>query len=131
MARIDLSADLAWADSATATAIVYQEEHVAIDKSVMFTVRVLAPEDCFLAISPEFLEVRKPDPLVFTITTTAVNGFDGTLALSLLDLPAGMTATLSKTVVSATDSATLTLTTDGVNVYDTDFDITIRATEIV
>ena len=130
MARIALSADVVWKDSVVAKAIVYQEEHVAIDKSVMFTVRVLAPEDCFLAISPAFLEVRKPAPLVFTITTTAVNGFAGTLNLSLLDLPAGMTALFSKTIVSATDSATLTLTTDGVNIYDTEFDIILRAVEI-
>jgi hypothetical protein len=115
---------------ASASGETTQEESVAIDKSVFFTVRVLAPEDCFLAITPSYLEVRKPAPLNFTITTTAVNGFADSIALSLQDLPAGMTAVFSKPTMAATDSSTLTLTTDGVNIYDTDFDITLRAVSI-
>lgn len=107
-----------------------QEEHLAIDKSVMFTVRVLAPEDCFLAITPLYLEVRKPDSAIFTITTTAVNGYNHSLTLSLQGLPAGMLALFSKNIVGPTDTATLTLDTTGVNIYDQEFDITLRAVEI-
>ena len=130
MARITVSAGMGIGAATTASGVTSQEESVAIDKSVVFTVRVLAPEDCFLAITPDYLEVRRPDPAVFTITTTAVNGFADLLNLSLLDLPAGMTALFSKPVMAATDTSTLTLTTDGVNIYDTDFDITLRATSI-
>ena len=130
MAKITASAVMNMTAGVTASGEVYEEEHVAIDKSVMFTVRVLAPEDCFLAIAPEYLEVRKPNPLVFTITTTSVNGFTGNLSLSLIDLPAGMTALFSKPIMAATDSSVLTLDTTGVNIYDTDFDITLRAVEI-
>ena len=130
MSKKTLSAKMKLEDSVSAKAEIYQEEHMPIDKSVVFTLRVLAPEDCFLAILPLYLEVRKPGLAIFTITTTPVNGYSHNLNLSLLDLPAGGLAIFSKNPIGPSDSATLTIDTAGINQFDTDFDITLRAVEI-
>ena len=130
MATVIGSATFNIMGSVTGVPTIYQEEHMPIDKSVVFTLRVLAPEDCFLAILPLYLEVRKPALAIFTITTTPVNGFNHNLTMSLLDLPAGGVATFSKNPIGPSDSATLTIDTAGINQFDTDFDITLRAVEI-
>jgi hypothetical protein len=67
--------------------------------------------DFGIAVSPSSGSVTAGGSTTTTVSTTAIAGFTGTIALSASGLPAGTTATFNPTSVAAGSSSTLTLAT--------------------
>jgi hypothetical protein len=64
-----------------------------------------------ISSSPEIDAINAGSSAVYTVTVTGMNGFDGSVELSLPGLPSGTSATFSPTAISGSGSATLTITT--------------------
>jgi hypothetical protein len=91
--------------------IVQQEDIMAIEKIINFTLEVLAPQDIFLAFEPLALAVRKGSMAVFNITVTALNGFVGPVNFALEGLPVGTTYSFSINPVQTSGTSALTIDT--------------------
>jgi hypothetical protein len=70
---------------------------------------VIAPPDFSVAASPSSQTVTAGGTTSYTITTAWLNGFSGSITLSVAGLPPGLTASLSPTSVAAGSSSVLTL----------------------
>lgn len=81
----------------------------------------LLTSDGCLPFTPDFAlnanigtqDAAQGNSLLYTINTTALNGYSGTVNLSTQDLPANCTATFSTNSVTAGSSSTLTLSVGG------------------
>ncbi|MEO8078528.1 MAG: hypothetical protein ABI818_19540, partial [Acidobacteriota bacterium] len=71
----------------------------------------VAPPDFTIAATPGSSTVTQGTSTTYAITTGALNGFAGTVALALSGAPAGTTASFSPASVSGSGSATLNITT--------------------
>jgi hypothetical protein len=67
--------------------------------------------DFTIAASPSSRTITQGASTTYTVTTTAVNGFTGSVALSVGGLPAGATATFNPTSISGSGTSTLTVAT--------------------
>ncbi|BCX15957.1 MAG: hypothetical protein KatS3mg098_186 [Candidatus Parcubacteria bacterium] len=81
--------------------------------SASATLNVVSSSSYFtLSISPSYQEVTKPGLVTYTVTVSSQNGFNGTVSLSVLGLPSGITASLnpsSVTLSNNSQNSTLTL----------------------
>jgi GH35 family endo-1,4-beta-xylanase len=66
------------------------------------------PPDFTLAASPASLSVTQGASAASVITIPPIAGFNGSVALSAVDLPAGVTATVSPATATSTSAVTLT-----------------------
>jgi len=71
----------------------------------------LPPPDFSIAASPGTQTVTAGGGTSYTTTTTAVNGFSGTVNLSVSGLPSGATGSFNPTSVTGSGSSTLSVTT--------------------
>ncbi len=67
--------------------------------------------DFSLTINPTSQSVRGGSQVSYTVTLASVNGFTGSVALSVSGLPSGSTGTFSPTSVTGTGASVLTITT--------------------
>jgi carbohydrate binding protein with CBM5/12 domain len=70
-----------------------------------------ATPDFTLAVTPASQSVAVGSPATYTVSTTVLNGFSGTVALSVSGLPAGATASFKQTSISSAGSSSLTIST--------------------
>lgn len=70
-----------------------------------------APPDFGIGISPASRTVTAGNPASYTVTTTAQNGFSGTVTLSASGLPSGATASFSPATITGGGTATMTVAT--------------------
>jgi len=75
------------------------------------TLNVTGPASFTLSATPSSQTVNPGGGTSYSVSTTAVNGFTGTINLSVSGLPANATGTFNPTSVSVGGSATLTITT--------------------
>jgi hypothetical protein len=73
--------------------------------------QVSATPDFTVASSPSSQSVVAGGSTSYTITTTAVNGFSGTVSFGVSGLPAGATASFSPITVASRGSTTMTVNT--------------------
>lgn len=74
-------------------------------------VAAVATKNFTLSITPDSEGVTAGGKATFTVTTTAVNGFTGSVALTLAGLPSGAGGTFNPTSITGAGSSTLTVTT--------------------
>lgn len=84
---------------------------VAIDKTVSFTLEVLAPQDIFLTLDPLALAVRQGALAIYNITVQALNDFAGPVTLALEGMPAGGDYSFSVNPVQTQGASVLTIDT--------------------
>jgi secreted trypsin-like serine protease/subtilisin-like proprotein convertase family protein len=82
--------------------------------------------DFFLTVSPTALRVCGGTPAQATVAVTAVGGFDARVALSLLGLPAGGSATFQPAQLTPPATSSLSVTT--ANVPPGNYDLLVRGT---
>ena len=75
------------------------------------TLVVNAPPDFGLSAAPASRTVVAGQSTTYTVTTASLNGFAGSVTLSLTGLPAGATASFAPNPMSAPGTATLTVRT--------------------
>src|SRR3984885_6580063 len=75
------------------------------------TLNVTGPASFTLLATPSSQTVNPGGGTSYSVSTSAVNGFTGTISLSVSGLPANATGTFNPTSVSVGGSATLTITT--------------------
>ena len=83
-------------------------------KTVNFTLAVTTPPDWFLSIAPTSLSVAQGIAAVFNVTATAQGGYVGTITLSVLGLPAGVTATIAPAAIAQNGTAVVTIPTSAI-----------------
>ena len=72
---------------------------------------VAATKDFTISISPESEGIAAGNSATFTVTTTAVDGFNSSIALTLAGLPSNATGTFKPTSITGAGTSTLTVTT--------------------
>jgi hypothetical protein len=75
------------------------------------TLNVNPPPSFALSAAPSSQTVNPGGGTSYSVSTSAVNGFTGTISLSVSGLPANATGTFNPTSVSVGNSSTLTITT--------------------
>jgi VCBS repeat-containing protein len=80
--------------------------------SATVTLTVLAP-DFTISASPSSISILPGGCAVYTMTTTALNGFTGTISLSQSGVPSGSTAIFSPLSINGAGSSMLTVCTAG------------------
>jgi len=83
----------------------------SLTHSQTFTLTVNAAPDFTISATPGSQTITAGLNASYTVSTTAANSFNGSIALSLTGLPSGATANFSPTAISGAGSATLTVTT--------------------
>jgi hypothetical protein len=87
----------------------------------------LLPQDFTVSATPSFQTVKVGSSTTYTVNTSALSGFSGSIGLSVSGLPANATGTFSPASVSAGGSSTLTVTTAS-NIPTGGFTLTITGT---
>jgi len=64
-----------------------------------------------ISATPEIQAINAGSDAVYNVATTVMNGFDGSIALTVTGLPAGATATFSPASITGAGTATLTIAT--------------------
>jgi hypothetical protein len=64
-----------------------------------------------ISATPEIQAINAGSDAVYNVATTVMNGFDGSIALTVTGLPAGATATFSPASITGAGTATLTVAT--------------------
>jgi uncharacterized membrane protein len=75
------------------------------------TAVILVVQDFSLSATPSSQTVAAGTGTSYTVFTTAINGFAGTVSLSISGVPSGATATFNPTSINGAGSSTLTMTT--------------------
>ena len=75
------------------------------------TAVILVVQDFSLSATPASQTVAAGTGTSYTVSTTAINGFTGSVSLSISGFPSGTTATFNPTSITGADSSTLTVTT--------------------
>jgi endo-1,4-beta-D-glucanase Y/regulation of enolase protein 1 (concanavalin A-like superfamily) len=100
------------ASGVTAGLAVCAHDNAALNTSTFDNVSVSAPAPDFsLAGTPASQTVTAGNGTTYTASVGALNGFSGSVALSVSGLPAGASASFSPTSVSGAGSSTLAVTT--------------------
>lgn len=89
---------------------------MAIEKTVNFTLEVLAPEGIFLSITPLSAKVRQGHLAIFDIVANGENDYTGNIYLSVTGLPSGVAFSLTPAVIATSGTSTLTIDTSAVEV---------------
>jgi hypothetical protein len=84
-------------------------------------------QDFGLAVNPSAAGVAAGDTAVFTVSTTAINGFGGNVNLAVSGLPAGATPSFSVNPIAGAGSSTLNIATT-TSVVPDDYLLTITGT---
>jgi len=79
--------------------------------SVTLVVTAAAKPDFTIAATPASQTVTAGSGTTYTVTTTAENGFAGSVALTVSGLPSGATGTFNPTSIGGSGSSTLTIAT--------------------
>ena len=95
--------------------------------STTVTLVVLAP-DFSLSASPALQSINPGASTSYTITQTALNGYTGTVNLSVTGLPAGATPTITPASVTGSGTATLSIATTTATAAGT-YGLTITGTD--
>lgn len=93
------------------TLVVEQGEEMAIEKTVNFTLEVLAPADIFLSFDPMALAVRQGRMAVFNIVANGINGFVGNISFALEGIPAGVDYDFSVNPIVTSGTSVLSIDT--------------------
>ena len=72
------------------------------------TVNAPAPADFSLSISPSSQTLRTPGAVSYTVTVTKLNGFTGSVLLSVSGLPSGLTGSFGTNPTTSTSTLTVT-----------------------
>jgi uncharacterized membrane protein len=80
-----------------------------------------------LAVSPSSVTTAIGSSATYTVTTTAINGFNGVVTLSVVTPPSNSSASFSPATITGSGSSTLTITTTG-NTLPGSYTFTIKAT---
>lgn len=91
------------------------------------TLVVSPPGDFSLAASPTSRNVKHGRATTYTIAASALNGFTGSVSLSVSGLPAGATASFTPNPVAAGGSSTLSVATASSSAKGT-YTLTVRGT---
>ena len=81
-----------------------------MQQSATVTLTVVAPPSLTISASPTTLIIVQGNQGTSTITTTATNGFNSSIALSASGLPSGVSATFNPTTISAPGNGSSTFT---------------------
>jgi Domain of unknown function (DUF1929)/Legume lectin domain/PKD domain/Glyoxal oxidase N-terminus len=95
----------------TTTFTVTDNQGIADQHPPTRTVTVTGPANFTVGVSPSLQSVTQGGALPYSTTIAAVNGFTGTVGLSVSGLPSGTTASFNPASVSGGGSSTLTVTT--------------------
>jgi hypothetical protein len=82
----------------------------ALNQSAMGTL-VVTGASYNITATPEIQALNAGSEVVYSVATTVMNGFDGSIALSVTGLPAGASASFSPVAITGAGSSTLTITT--------------------
>lgn len=91
----------------------------SLSHSQTFTLVVNVPASFSLSANPSSQTVVAGASTSYTLSTTAVGGFNGNVALSVTGLPAGTTATFSPTSIAGAGSSVMTVSTTSSTVAGT------------
>jgi subtilisin family serine protease len=75
------------------------------------TVSLVVSRDFAVALSPSSVTVSRGRSAAYTVSTTSIGGFSGTVSLSVSGLPAGATVSYSRNPLPTPGSGTLTIRT--------------------
>jgi hypothetical protein len=78
--------------------------------TVKLVVNLVNPPDFAISVSPASINVTRGNSGNYTVTIGAVNGFTGTVSLSVAGLGSRVTATFNPTSVAGSGTSTLTVT---------------------
>jgi subtilase family serine protease len=78
--------------------------------TVSLTVTAVSLPDFTISASPSSRSVTQGAQTTYTVTTGAISGFTGTVALRVSGLPSGVTAIFNPTSITGSGTSTLTLT---------------------
>jgi hypothetical protein len=82
-----------------------------LTRSATVTLVVSAAPDFTIAAAPGSQSVTQGSSTSYTVTTSALNGFSGTVALGVTGAPGGTTTTFTPSSVNGSGTATLNITT--------------------
>jgi regulation of enolase protein 1 (concanavalin A-like superfamily) len=106
------SISVTMASGVTTGLAVCSHNTAALSTATFDNVGITTPAPDFsLSASPASQTVTAGGTISYTATTTAVNGFSGSVALSVSGLPAGASASFSPTSVGGSGSSTLSVVT--------------------
>lgn len=74
--------------------VLGEGDNMAIEKSITFTLEVLPAADLFCEVSPAYLGVRKGRVATFEILVRSLNGFAGTVDVTVTGLASPITASV-------------------------------------
>ncbi|HVT12211.1 MAG TPA: protease pro-enzyme activation domain-containing protein [Fimbriimonadaceae bacterium] len=97
-----------------------------LNHTTTVTLTVNVP-DFSIAVSPSSQSVIRPAAATYTVTTTALNSFSGSIALTVTGLPTGTTATFNPTSITGSGTSTLTVT-PGANTPAGTYTLTVKGT---
>ncbi len=95
--------------------------------TVALIVNSSTPPDFSVSATPSSRTVRRGSSTTYTVTVTALNGFAGTVGLSVSGLPSRSSASFSPTSVTGSGTSTMTVRTDSKTPRGT-YTLTIRGT---
>jgi hypothetical protein len=104
---------------------------MAITREVNITVEVLEASDFFLTADPVSLSVRKPAPIIFTITSHPLNMYVHDIQLEVTGAVLGPAAQFSANPIGAGGSSVITIPTENFQFSQQPFQINVKGTEIV
>ena len=91
--------------------VVNGKVYMASFSGVLNVYGLLSPQDFAISASPSNQSVAPGNSASYTVSATALNGFSGSVSLSVSGLPSGATASFNPTSIGGGASSTLTVTT--------------------
>jgi hypothetical protein len=80
-----------------------------------------------LSAAPEIQAINAGSNAVFSVSTSVVSGFDGSIVFNVTGLPSGCSATFNPTAVTGVGSSNLTITTS-TSTPAGDYNLTVTGT---
>ncbi len=95
-----------------AATVTVQAVSGSITHAANLSISVLGPPSFTLSLHPSSLTLNRSQNQTIEVSAQGVNGFTGSISVSISGLPAGVTASTTNFTVLANTSAPITLTTD-------------------